>query len=67
VTTTAGSTQTGTTSENGRATQYLTVAATTAGQWTLVQNVLSNYHGRALSARTTGETNADLLMDVVYH
>jgi hypothetical protein len=66
VTTTAGSTQTGTTSENGRAAIYTTVAATTAGQWTLVQNVLTNFHGRALSARTTAETNSDLLIDVLY-
>lgn len=67
ITTTAGSTQTGTTSENGRVAQYLTVAATTAAQWSLVQNVMTNWHGRALSARTTAETNADILMDVFYH
>lgn len=66
VTTTAGSTQTGTTSENGRVAIYTTVAATTAGQWSLVQNVMTNFHGRALSARTTAETNSDILMDVVY-
>lgn len=66
VTTTAGSTQTGTTSENGRAAIYTTVAATTTAQFTLLQNVLSNWSGRALSARTTGETNSDLLVDVRY-
>lgn len=62
--TAAASTGTGTTGVAGRITGVSIGAFTTAAQFQLLRDVAANMVGRALSARTTGETNADLLVDV---
>lgn len=64
VTASAGTTAAGTTSAAGRVAGFTVVAATTAGQFTSLKNYLQNYLGQALTARTTGNTNADILVDV---
>lgn len=64
VTTTAGSTQAGTTSEGGRVANFTTVAATTVAQFNSLIAYMANWVGVALSAKTTGNTNADILVDV---
>lgn len=64
VTSTAGTTAAGTTSAAGRVTNFVAVAATTAGQFTSLINYTQNYLGQALTARTTGNTHTDILVDV---
>lgn len=64
VTTTAGSTQTGTTTEGGRVAKWNTVAATTVAQFNALLDFARNWVGTALTAKTTGNTNADILVDV---
>ena len=64
VTTTAGSTQAGTTSEAGRVANFSTVAATTVAQFNALLAFTKNWVGTALTARTTGNTNTDILVDV---
>jgi hypothetical protein len=64
LTSSAGSTSGASTATNGRVTQHVVAAATTAGQFTDIIEHLKNYIGRAVTARTTGETNADILVDI---
>lgn len=64
VTTTAGSTQTGTTTEGGRVAKFSTVAATTVAQFNGLLAFVKNWVGTALTARTTGNTGTDILVDV---
>jgi hypothetical protein len=64
VTTTAGSTQAGKTSEGGRVANFTTVAATTTTQFNALIAYTANWVAVALSAKTTGNTNADILVDV---
>lgn len=64
VTTTAGSTQTGSTTEGGRVAKFATVAATTVAQFNALLDFAKNWVGTALSARTTGNMNVDVLVDV---
>lgn len=64
LTTAGASTQTGTTATAGRVAGFAVAAATTAGQFTDLLNFAINWVGKAISARTSGETNADLLIDV---
>lgn len=64
VTTTAGSTQAGTTSAGGRVANFSTVAATTTVQFDAREAFNANFVGVACSARTTGETNSDVLVKV---
>lgn len=60
----AASTAAGTTGVPGRASGFTIVAATTAGQFTDLTNSIINRIGRAMSAITSGQTNADILVDV---
>jgi hypothetical protein len=64
VTTTAGSTQAGTTSEGGRVANFTTVAATTVAQFNSLIAFTANWVGTAISAKTTANTNANILVDV---
>jgi hypothetical protein len=63
-TSSAGSTSGASTATNGRPTKHVVAAATTAGQFTDIIEHLKNYVGTAISARTTGETHADILVDI---
>lgn len=64
LTTTGGSTGAGTTAKAGRVATFVVVAATTAGQFSDIINHVTNYIGRAMSAKTSGQTNADILVDI---
>ncbi len=64
VTTTAASTQAGTTSEGGRVANFNTVAATTVAQFDSLIAFMANWVGVAMSSKTTGNTNANILVDV---
>jgi hypothetical protein len=64
LTTSIASTQTGTTAEIGRVATFVVVAATTIAQFTSLINFGLNNFGRAMSAKTSGQTNADILVDI---
>jgi hypothetical protein len=66
VTASNGTTAGGTTTPPGRVSQFTAVAATTAGQFTDILNFTANFVGTAISARTTAETNSDILVDCRY-
>lgn len=61
----AASTATASNTTPGRPAVFAVAAATTAGQFTALINYLQNGKFEALSARTTGETHADLLVKVL--
>lgn len=63
MTTSGNSTTTGTTAHNGRANKFTTVAATTVAQFNSLMNHVTHFVGTAISARTTGETNAAVLVN----
>lgn len=63
-TTSTGTTAAGTTGAPGRVDVFTVAAATTAGQFTDINNFHHNKIGRAMSARTTAETNSDILVDI---
>lgn len=63
-TTSTGTTASGTTGAPGRVDVFTVAAATTAGQFTDINNFHHNKIGRAMSARTTAETNSDILVDI---
>lgn len=60
----AGTTANASTAIVGRAHPFTVAAATTAGQFTDLINYVTNYIGTAMSARTTGQTNSDILVSV---
>jgi hypothetical protein len=62
-TTTTGTTASGTTAVPGRVNTFATAAATTNTGTDLI-NFNSNKIGRAMSAKTTAQTNADILVDI---
>lgn len=62
LTSSAASTTAASTSTAGRVTQFTVVAATTVAQFTSLLNVATNFVGNAMSARTTGQTNTDILV-----
>lgn len=64
LTTSSASTQAGTTHAAGRVAGFSVVAATTTAQFTTLLNQATNWVGHAMSARTSGETNAAILVDV---
>ena len=64
VTNTAGSTAAGSTAEAGRVATFNTVAATTVAQFNALIAFNANWVGTALTARTTANTNTDILVDV---
>lgn len=64
VTTSTGSTASGTTAAAGRCAVFNTVAATTIAQFNNVIAFSANWFATALTARTTGETNSDVLVQV---
>lgn len=64
LTSTAGSTQTGTTSDAGRVSTFVVAAATTTAQFDAREAFHANWVGVALTARTTGNTGADILVNV---
>lgn len=64
LTTSGGSTTAGTTASAGRVAGFAIVAATTVAQFTDLLNVAVNTVGMAMSAITSGQTNADILVDV---
>lgn len=59
-----GTTAAGTTGTAGRVAVFAIAAATTAGQFTQLLDAATNWIGRALTARTSGNTNTDILVDV---
>ncbi len=64
-TTNGGSTATGTTAAAGRGVGIPAFGAlTTTAQFVDLTNVCINYVGKAISAMTSGQTNADMLVDV---
>jgi hypothetical protein len=64
LTTSGASTAAGTTGVPGRAAGFVFVASTTIAQMTDLVNLATNHVGRAMSAKTSGQTNSDLLIDV---
>lgn len=64
LTSTAGSTQSGTTSDAGRVSTFVVVAATTTAQFDAREAFNANWVGVALTARTTANTSADILVNV---
>jgi hypothetical protein len=64
LTTTGGTTQSGTTSKGGRVATFVSLAPTTAALGNLIRDAAYNYIGRALSAMTSGQTNSDILVSV---
>lgn len=63
-TTNGGSTATGTTAPAGRGCGISIIALTTAAQFLDLSNICINYVGKAITAMTSGQTNADMLVDV---
>lgn len=63
-TTSGASTAAGTTTPAGRLNAHTATALTTVAQGAAILDAAANLVGKALTARTSGETNADILVDV---
>lgn len=63
-TTNGGSTAAGSTAPAGRVAGFPVVASTTVAQFTDLLNVATNSLGKAMSGATSGQTNADLLVNI---